>query len=64
MVHWVWTWKTLGLTFFGVINYVQKNSSNTVKFNFPKSDIVWCEKVKVNVVKIVSCEKPSVNVVK
>ena len=28
---------------FSVINYVQKNSLNTVKFNLPGSDIVWCE---------------------
>ena len=24
---------------------------NTIKFNFPRSDIVWCGKPKVNVVK-------------
>ena len=41
-----------------VINYVQKNSLNTVKFNFPKpkSDVVWCEKLNANVVKQHSSE--------
>ena len=37
--------------FFSVINYVQSNSPNTVKFNFRRSDIVWCGKPNVNVVK-------------
>ena len=37
--------------FFSIINYVKKNIPNTVKFNFPGSDIVWCKKPSVNVVK-------------
>ena len=37
--------------FFSVINFVQRNSPNTVKFNFPRSDIVWFENLNVNVVK-------------
>ena len=37
--------------FYSVINYVQKNSTNTVKFDFPGSDIVWCKKPNVNVAK-------------
>ena len=37
--------------FFSVFNYAQKNSRNTVKFNLPRSDIVWCEKPNVDVVK-------------
>ena len=36
--------------FFSVLNYIKKNSPDTVKYNFPGSDIVWCEKPKVNVV--------------
>ena len=27
------------------------NSPNTVKFNFPRSDIVWCGKPNANTVK-------------
>ena len=37
--------------FFSVINFVQRNSPNTVKSNFPRSDIVWFENPNVNVVK-------------
>ena len=36
--------------FYSVINYVQRNSPNTFKFNFPRSNIVWCKKRNVNVV--------------
>ena len=39
------------LPFLLLISCVQKNSPYTGKFNFPRSDIVWCEKPNVNVVK-------------
>ena len=39
------------MPFCSVTNYVQRDSPNTVKFNFPISDIAWFEKPNVNVVK-------------
>ena len=46
-----YTNNTSRMFFCNVINYIQQNSANTVKFNFPWWDIVWFEKPNVNVVK-------------
>ena len=33
---------------FSAINYVQKNSTSTVKFNLPGSDIMCCEAIFIS----------------